>query len=154
MKIALKWNFTKEAYDDIKIPEEASILQADFSTAVKCGHCGKWFPFGECYTSKQIHNFNGIGYAVCEECSDRERDEMQLASILKSGRISYLQIIEALADCNHRAYVKAILCTESVSKDEAILDTLYDRYLQNDIGGLIDHEFYSIADGLSEDEEA
>jgi hypothetical protein len=35
---------------------------------VNCACCGKRLPFGECYTSREIHTGLGFGYAVCGDC--------------------------------------------------------------------------------------
>ena len=39
---------------------------------VNCPQCGKELPYGETYTSKEIHNWVGLGYGVCEECYEKE----------------------------------------------------------------------------------
>ena len=39
---------------------------------MNCPHCGKELPYGETYTSKEIHNWVGLGYGVCEECYEEE----------------------------------------------------------------------------------
>lgn len=69
MKV-IKWNNTKKAYEPYEVPDEWYIKTycEDMNEMVNCPHCGKLLPFGECYTSREIHTGLGFGYAVCEEC--------------------------------------------------------------------------------------
>lgn len=39
---------------------------------INCADCKKEFRYGECYCSKAIHNKDGFGYPVCEECYKKE----------------------------------------------------------------------------------
>lgn len=51
---------------------------------VNCARCGKKIKYGDCYTSKQIHNDFGFGYAVCPECYEKEWKEYREAKEQKS----------------------------------------------------------------------
>lgn len=45
-----------------------SAHETDMSTLVNCCRCGRELPYGECYTSLQVHTRMGFGYAVCHDC--------------------------------------------------------------------------------------
>ena len=69
-----KWNYETHEYDPIEVPDEwnISLYTDDMEEIVNCPHCGKELPYGETYTSKEIHNWVGLGYGVCEECYEKE----------------------------------------------------------------------------------
>lgn len=69
-----KWNYETHKYDPIEVPDEWNIqlYTDDMEEIVNCPHCGKELPYGETYTSKEIHNWVGLGYGVCEECYEEE----------------------------------------------------------------------------------
>ena len=69
-----KWNYKTHEYDPIEVPDEWNIplYTDDMEEIVNCPHCGKELPYGETYTSKEIHNWVGFGYGVCEECYEEE----------------------------------------------------------------------------------
>lgn len=76
-----KWNFKKHEYEDCIIPDEWNVplYSADMDEIVNCPHCGKEIKFGETYTSRQFHNFVGLGYGVCETCYAKEWAEERKA---------------------------------------------------------------------------
>lgn len=39
---------------------------------INCANCGKVIAFGDSFTSQEIHNSIGFGYAVCEDCYQAE----------------------------------------------------------------------------------
>lgn len=69
-----KWNYETHEYDPIEVPDEWNIplYTDDMGKIVNCPQCGKELPYGETYTSKEIHNWVGLGYGVCEECYEKE----------------------------------------------------------------------------------
>ena len=69
-----KWNYETHEYDPIEVSDEWNIplYTDDMEEIVNCPHCGKELPYGETYTSKEIHNWVGLGYGVCEECYEKE----------------------------------------------------------------------------------
>lgn len=69
-----KWNYETHEYEPIEVPDEWNIplYPDDMEEIVNCPHCGKELPYGETYTSKEIHNWVGLGYGVCEECYEKE----------------------------------------------------------------------------------
>jgi len=71
-KTANKWNCNLHRYETCEIPEGASIYETDLSTPIECAACGKEIPYGESYTSMEIHTPSGLGYGVCHDCYLRE----------------------------------------------------------------------------------
>lgn len=69
-----KWNYKTHEYDPIEVPYEWNVplYTDDMEKIVNCPHCGKELPYGETYTSKEIHSWVGLGYGVCEECYEEE----------------------------------------------------------------------------------
>lgn len=69
-----KWNYEIHEYNPMEVPDEWNVLlyTDDMDEIVNCPHCGKELPYGETYTSKEIHNWVGLGYGVCEECYEEE----------------------------------------------------------------------------------
>ena len=70
----LKWNDAKGKYELYEVPAdwECRLAEEDMDKIVNCASCGKEIRFGECYTSMEIHNVWGFGYAVCPECYQKE----------------------------------------------------------------------------------
>ena len=59
---AQKWNYKTHEYDPYEF----------MGKIVACARCGGQMMYGNGYTSLEIHNSMGIGYAVCERCYDEE----------------------------------------------------------------------------------
>lgn len=72
--ILKKWNYIKQEYEVFKVPTHwnVKLITNDLDEIVNCPHCGKELPYGEAYTSREVHNDFGLGYAVCSECYSRE----------------------------------------------------------------------------------
>lgn len=72
--ILQKWNWNKHAYEDLEVPDNwvCKCYSDDMTEVVNCLHCGKNITFGKSFTSMEIHTKMGLGYAVCEECYDKE----------------------------------------------------------------------------------
>lgn len=73
--MARRWSYDIREYVDYDLPKKASLFEVDMDTIVQCASCGKFLPFGECYTSKVIHSISGFGYGVCDVCHTEELDE-------------------------------------------------------------------------------
>lgn len=71
---AKKWNPKTREYHDYELPKNASVgfLSNNMDKEIACARCGKKMLFGDGYTSKQIHTEYGFGYAVCEQCYEKE----------------------------------------------------------------------------------
>ncbi|MEE0060468.1 MAG: hypothetical protein UE295_06550 [Acutalibacteraceae bacterium] len=65
---ANKWIEEEHRYISYKLPQGASLLETDLDKLVSCCICGKKVKYGDCYTSRHIHNDAGLGYAECENC--------------------------------------------------------------------------------------
>lgn len=44
----------------------------DMDEIVACAACGKPLKFGDAYTSRKIQSNAGFGFAVCEDCYEKE----------------------------------------------------------------------------------
>lgn len=73
---ARKWNFNKKEYEAYKLPDGASMFEADMTKQISCAACGHEVEYGTSYTSRQIHNEYGLGFMVCSSCYDNEKDMM------------------------------------------------------------------------------
>ena len=75
MTMLRKWDHARREYVPLEVPDSwrVSCYEADMDAAVNCCRCGRRLPFGETYTSLQVHTpKTGFGYAVCQECHDAE----------------------------------------------------------------------------------
>lgn len=72
--ILQKWNYNKHAYENYEVPDNwiCKCYSNNMDEIVNCPHCGKQITFCEGYTSMEIHTDLGFGYAVCEECHNKE----------------------------------------------------------------------------------
>ena len=72
-----KWNYEKRIYEPYEIPDSwnVALMKQELEDEVDCCECGKTIKFGESYTSVRVHNHIGLGYAVCEECYEKEWKE-------------------------------------------------------------------------------
>lgn len=67
-RMAKIWIENKHEYIPYELPEGAALYEVDMDQIVQCAHCGREVRYGDCYTSRTIHNDYGLGYAVCEDC--------------------------------------------------------------------------------------
>ena len=73
VKSAIKWNAKEHRYEPYTLPDGAECFCDDFERFVKCAQCGEELPFGETYTSLEIHTPTlGMGYGVCHKCYNEE----------------------------------------------------------------------------------
>lgn len=79
MKRAYKWNFKTRRYSNIEIDDKCKCI-ADLEELVECPQCGTVFKFKDSYTSRQMHNKCGFGYAVCSQCYYNEIEEWREAA--------------------------------------------------------------------------
>jgi len=72
--IVQKWDHRNRVYNPHKIPDDWKVATfcSSMGTLVNCAQCGKLMHYGDCYTSREIHNPAGIGFAVCEDCYEAE----------------------------------------------------------------------------------
>lgn len=83
-----KWNFKTREYEHFESPagmmsefymwldwhESDDVFEVD----IGCTNCAKTVKYGQCYTSRTIHNRVGLGYPVCQECYEKEWEEKRL----------------------------------------------------------------------------
>ncbi len=76
-----KWNYDTHRYDTHSVPSEwrVTVFETKMAQMINCAQCGSEIAFGESYTSLEIHNSCGFGYAVCDECYAKERERKQEA---------------------------------------------------------------------------
>ena len=72
--ILQKWNYEKHEYEPYEVPDDwhVSIFSLDMDEIINCVQCGCEVKFGECFTSKEVHNNFGFGYMVCDKCYEKE----------------------------------------------------------------------------------
>ena len=71
-----KWDYELHQYVKFLIPAEWKVVLAcdEMDEKVNCCQCGKEVEFGNTYSSQEFHNEIGFGYAVCEECHEKEME--------------------------------------------------------------------------------
>lgn len=68
-----KWNKDTKTYEEFESPaKRVQLFTTDMNMVVDCVECGKEMHYGDCYTSRRIHNNMGMGYHVCSECYQKE----------------------------------------------------------------------------------
>lgn len=69
-----KWDYETHSYRKYGVPKDWTIscCCADMSQHINCAGCGKVLPYGETFTSLELHTKSGIGYGVCKECNEKE----------------------------------------------------------------------------------
>lgn len=72
--ILRKWNYESEKYETYEVPDSWNITTCcpDMDEIINCAQCGRKLPFGYGYTSREVQNNIGFGYAVCKDCHDVE----------------------------------------------------------------------------------
>lgn len=75
-----KFNWKTRKYEKYDAPEgiRLALYCSDMNEIVNCAQCFKSISFGDSYTSREVHTNIGLGYAVCEECYDKEWNREQL----------------------------------------------------------------------------
>ena len=76
-----KWNYEKNEYDPYEFGVDwyTPLYTDNMDEIVNCAQCGREVKFGDCYTSKEIHNRMGLGFSVCEECYEKEWERQRKA---------------------------------------------------------------------------
>lgn len=69
-----KWNVKKHEYEKYKVPADKKLVvySDDFGLIVNCAQCFKPIIYGDSFTSLEVHNRLGMGFAVCKDCYDEE----------------------------------------------------------------------------------
>ena len=73
-RVLPKWNYELHEYEPMIVPAKwnCKMFSNDMSEIVRCPHCGASLPFGDTFTSLEVHNEVGMGYAVCPGCHREE----------------------------------------------------------------------------------
>lgn len=64
-ELACLWIEELRQYIPYQLPDGSSLYEKNFNKMVSCCKCGKKIKFGDCYTSREVHNSIGMGYAEC-----------------------------------------------------------------------------------------
>lgn len=71
-----KCDYSSHSYFSIAItsrePLNIKTYSEDMDEIVNCAKCLKEIKIGDSYTSKEIHTDLGFGFAVCEDCYEKE----------------------------------------------------------------------------------
>ena len=71
-----KWDYPSHSYFTIPLisrtPLNLKTYSEDMKEMVNCCQCLKKIKYGDTYTSKEIHTDLGFGFAVCEDCYEKE----------------------------------------------------------------------------------
>ena len=71
-----KWDYSSHSYSTIPLisrtPLNLKTYSEDINEMVNCCQCLKKIKYGDTYTSKEIHTDLGFGFAVCEDCYEKE----------------------------------------------------------------------------------
>lgn len=72
-----KWNYVTHQYDPYEVPKDKVLrtYSNDMNEVINCASCFKEIRYGNGYTSRVLHTHFGIGFGVCSECYDNEREE-------------------------------------------------------------------------------
>lgn len=69
-----KRDYSTRSYNDYTIPNDwrCPLYTDHMDMEINCTSCGRNLKFGDCYTSKEIHNHSGLWYPVCDGCYQKE----------------------------------------------------------------------------------
>lgn len=69
-----KWNYEKNDYDPHELSDDwyTPMYSDNLDEIINCSNCGRKVRYGDCYTSRWIHDRFGLGFLVCEQCYDEE----------------------------------------------------------------------------------
>ena len=71
-----RWDYKTHTYLKWAIPAEWKVVLTceDMEEKVNCCQCGREVEFGNTYSSQEVQNDYGLGYATCEECHNKEME--------------------------------------------------------------------------------
>ena len=74
--IIKKWDYLSHSYFSIPITSRERLniktYSEDMNEIVNCCQCLKKIRYGDTYTSNEINTDLGFGFAVCEDCYEKE----------------------------------------------------------------------------------
>lgn len=125
---AIKWNPFEHEYSDYELPEGAADCLFDVDLWLTCASCGKKIRYEESLVSLEIHTWNGIGYAVCEECHGGEIARREAADTCMTR-----DELDAMTMGELKAFAKDIGCSlgYSAARKSSVIDDImsYQRNL-------------------------
>ena len=71
-QIARDYQFGVDNYRMYPLPNGACIFRQDLKSIVTCARCSTKDEFGNMFSSQEIMNPLGFGYAVCKQCNHDE----------------------------------------------------------------------------------
>ena len=74
---AERFNRGSGKYEPYTLPKGAVMYCENMVQTVACRSCGKPLVYGESYTSLEINNKYGIGFAVCDKCFRQEVERLK-----------------------------------------------------------------------------
>ncbi len=68
-----RYNVTNKRYEPYEVPDEWIVTTySALGLRVNCAQCGAYIKYGQSYTSLEVHDKVGFGYAVCPACHHEE----------------------------------------------------------------------------------
>ena len=116
-----KWNFKTMAYEPYKLPEGAIRFSTDMSKECNCAQCGKRMVYGDGYTSLEVHDDFGFGYAVCPECYELEMDR-KLEAEKRETKAHWIAFNQVFRSNGKEEHVAMIECSNCGSQFESVDD--------------------------------
>ena len=103
-----RWNEETREYEPYEVPSwwHVSKFETDMEAPINCAQCGRMLNYGESYTSQQVHDEAGFGYAVCGRCHDREMEQRKAARAAleeQRDRETRLRCYAAIKKCQDKA---------------------------------------------------
>lgn len=75
MRTLQKWNSKLGKYEPHIIPDSWEVTKySALGLRCNCASCGVWIKYGQTYTSLEIHDQIGFGFAVCPKCHHKEME--------------------------------------------------------------------------------
>lgn len=74
MMLYRKWNCKKHEYEPYPVPKDKklTLYTENMEEEINCCQCLKLMKYKDSFTSREVHNAVGLGYAVCKECYEKE----------------------------------------------------------------------------------
>lgn len=80
MKDAKLYIFNERKYREVQIPDGCKTFAMDMDEEVICPNCHETLKYGDGYTSLRWRGAGGMGYTVCENCYEMEKELARLAN--------------------------------------------------------------------------
>lgn len=125
---AFKWNPFEHEYSEYLLPYGAAKHSSELVDYVACASCGRGVMYGLSFSSIEIHDDMGLGYAVCGRCHELELSRRIAAEMCMSR-----EELEAMTMGELKALAKDIGCSigYSAARKSSVVDEimLYQRHV-------------------------